>query len=246
MVKLDEAIERGGDVAFRQLHIDAVGQPQIPTPVRHQDRSAQRRADIRIAVDDSEKILGLAFGVAADHKGQAEIAVLDEGLEHGAVGGNHAQPAVLLPQRKSVTLGDRDLQPVRIELEHGGVGDPRICQQPLARRIGVEEQKRGAAGDAGRGEDFFAADFLLAGERDRRDAEAERVGRDIACILGPVDHLGHMLSGDRAIDQRAGNEQDRSDDAGAARQMGDFGRPSSDQPAIARKMRRNRLSRRRG
>ena len=113
MVKLDQAVERGGDVAFRQLHVDAVGQPQIPAPIRHQDRRAQRRADVRITVDDGEKVPGLPLGVAADHKRQAEIAVLDKGLEHGAVGGDDAEPAVLLPQRKSVTLGDRDLQAVR-------------------------------------------------------------------------------------------------------------------------------------
>ena len=102
-----------------------------------------------------EEIVGLPLGAASDHERQAEIAVVDEGFEDGAVGGDDADAAVLLPQREGLPLGDRDLQPVGIKLEHGRVGDPRIGKEPRAGRVGVEEQQRGAAGHAGGGREFF-------------------------------------------------------------------------------------------
>jgi len=131
-----------------------------------------------------------------------------------------------------VQFGGRDPGVVPFDAVVNAAG---LGAQPLARRIGIEEQKRGASGDASRGENFFAADFLFAGQRDRGDAETHRVCRDIARILGPIDHGRQMLAGDRAINQRTGDEQDRSDDAGATRQMRDYGRPARGQPAIARK-----------
>ena len=74
---------------------------------RHQDRGAQHRADVGIAVEDGEKILAWRSRAAADDQRQAEIAVLDERFEHRAVGGDDADAAVLLPQREGLPLGDR-------------------------------------------------------------------------------------------------------------------------------------------
>ena len=41
---------------------------------------------------------------------------------------------------------------------------------------------------------LLAADFFLAGERDRGDAEADRIGGDIAGILEPIDDGGDVLA----------------------------------------------------
>ena len=148
--------------------------------------------------------MACAFGAVADHQRQAEIAVLDERFEHRAVGGDDADAAVLLPEREGLPLGDRDLQAVGIKLQHRRIGDPRIGHQPRARRVGVEEQQRGAAGDAGGGENFFAADFLLAGQRNRGDAQADRIRNRIARILEPSDQVGEVLALDDAIAECAG------------------------------------------
>ena len=80
---------------------------------RFQRRSATRiearstGADVRVAIEKGEEILGLPLGAAADHQRQAEIAVLDERFEHRAVGGDDVDVAVLLPEREGLTLGDR-------------------------------------------------------------------------------------------------------------------------------------------
>ncbi len=128
--------------------------------------------NVGMPIEDVEEILGLALGALTDHQRQFDVSALDKRLKHGAVGGDDFDASVLLPQRKRLTLGDRDLQAVRIKLEHGRVGDPGIRHQACARRIGIEEQQRSAAGHAGRGQYFFAADFFLARQRNRRRCES--------------------------------------------------------------------------
>ena len=126
--------------------------------------------------------------------GRPTIAALDERLEHRAVGGDDADAAVLLPERKSLPLGDRDLQAVGIELEHRRIGDPRIGHQARARRVGVEEQQRRAAGDAGGGEDFLAADFLRAGSEIAAMRKPTEFAAASRASLSPVDQAGNMLA----------------------------------------------------
>ena len=90
-IELDQPVERGVDIGFRQRTSMPLVEPQIPAPLRHQDRRPQQRPDVGITVDNGEEILGLALGAAADHERQAEIAILDERLEHGAVVGDDAE-----------------------------------------------------------------------------------------------------------------------------------------------------------
>ena len=170
-----------------------------------------------IAIDDGEEILGLQLGAAPDDQRQTAIAVFDKRLEYGAVGGNDADAAVLLPQRESLPLGDGDLQPIGIELEDGRIGDPRIRHQAGPRGVGIEKKKRGPAGHAGGGENVFAADFLRSGQRNRRDTKAERVGGFVAGILQPSDDVGDMTAGDHAVAERGGQQQDGGGDADAGR-----------------------------
>ena len=47
--------------------------------------------------EDCKKIVGLDFGARPDDQRQIEVTILDVRLEHGAVGGDHADPPVLLP-----------------------------------------------------------------------------------------------------------------------------------------------------
>ena len=46
-----------------------------------------------------------------------------------------------------------------------------LALEPLARLLDVEEDERRRAGDAGAGENLFPRDVVIAGERDRHDAE---------------------------------------------------------------------------
>ena len=82
---------------------------------------------------------------------------------------------MFLPERERRTLLDADLQLAGIELEHAGIGDPRIALELRARLLDIEEQQRRGAGDAGSGEHFLPIHVLVAGERDRHDAKAGRV-----------------------------------------------------------------------
>ena len=129
----------------------------------------------RIFVEQRQEILGPGLGADADHQRQlGETAAPAIGPDHGAVVGDHLDLAVALPEREGVALGHRDMQPARIELEHGGFGDPGIGLEPRPRLAGVEEQQRGPPGDAGGFENVVARQPALAGERDRGDAEARQ------------------------------------------------------------------------
>ena len=163
-----------------------------------------------------------ALGALADQKRQAAITILDERLEHRAVGGDHAHGAVLLPQRKGLPLGDADLQPIRIKLEHRRVGDPGIGHQPRPRRVGIEEQQRGVPGHAGDGQHLFAADFLRPGERNGGNAKAGGVGGLVAGVLEPIDDIGDMAAGDGTVAERRDQQKNRTGNAKSAwRQPGD-------------------------
>ena len=232
MIERDQPVERSHHIGFRQPHIDAVGEPQIPAPLRHQDRGAQLGADIGIAVDDGEEILGRAFRAFADHERQPDIAAFDERFEHRAVGGDDADAAVLLPDGKSLPFGHRDLQAIGIKFQHRRIANPRIGHQPLARGVGVEEQQRSAAGDAGGGEDFLAADFLRAGQRNRGDPEADRIRHRVAGVLEPGDQIGKVLALDDAIAERAREQQHGSRDTDARRQALEPRTPASGEAAI--------------
>ena len=143
-VERDQPLQRGRDVGFRQPHVDAVLQPQVPAPLAHQDRGAHEGAQRGIAVEQREEFLGARLGAAPDHQRQLDQARRDIGLEHGAVVGDDRDLPVLLPEREGLALLDADLQLARIELEHGGVGDPGIGLEPFARLLDVEKQQRRA------------------------------------------------------------------------------------------------------
>ena len=178
------------DVGFGQADVEAVAQPQIPAPLGDQDRSPHLVAQIRIALEQRQDLLGARRRAHAHHQRQAQQAGIDVGLEHGPVAGDHRDAAVLLPQREGLALLDADLQPIGIELEDRGIRDPGIGLEPVARRVDIEKQQRGGAGHARGAENFLAADVPLAGQRDRGDAEAGRIGGGIARILEGIDDRG--------------------------------------------------------
>ncbi len=214
-----QPLERLLDIGFRQADVDAVIEPQVPAAFGDENRSAQHPADIGKAVDDGEEIVARALCAFADQKRQAAIAILDERFEDRTVGGNDADGAVLLPERKSLPLGHADLQTVGIKLEHGGVGDPGIGHEPGARRLRIKEQKRGVAGHAGDRQHLFAADFLRAGQRNGGNTETGGVGRLVAGVLQPIDDVGDMAAGDGAVAEGCGQEKNEARKAKSARRQ---------------------------
>ena len=66
-------MKAGGVVNLAQVEegirqaVDAVAEPQIPAPFRHQHRGAHRRANVGVTVDDGEEIFGLALRAAPNH-----------------------------------------------------------------------------------------------------------------------------------------------------------------------------------
>jgi hypothetical protein len=127
--------------------------------------------------------------------------------------------AVFLPESKSLPLGDADLQPVGIKLQHRGFGDPGIGHQLPARRVGIEEEQRRAAGDAGGSEHILAADLLLTGQRNGCDVEADGIGAGVSQGRKLFGDDGKMPARDRAISQAAADQQRGSARPRAARQM---------------------------
>ena len=216
-VEIDQSAQRLLGLAFRQQHLDAVFQMQVPAPFGDQHRGFDRLRDRRIALEQREEILRLMLGAVADHQRQRGETLRHEGFQHGAVGGDQINAAVLLPEREGLALLDLDAQPVGIKLEHGGVRDPRIGHQADARLSGVEEQQRRAAGDAGKTEDVVAADFMFAGERDFGNAEADAVGRGVADVLDlRGDHLA-VAAFDHAVKSAGEQQQGGGRGTGAAR-----------------------------
>ena len=67
---------------------------------RDQNRGEHVVVNLGIAGEQFEKFLGARFGAAADHERQRHVGPRHERLEHGAVGGDHADAAVLLPERE--------------------------------------------------------------------------------------------------------------------------------------------------
>ena len=134
------------DVGFRQPHVEAVLAAAGSSAARRPGSTARTCSRIvGIAIEQREEVLGARLGAAADHQRQPhQRAASTIGLEHGAVVGDDGDAAVLLPEREGLALGDGDLQLAGIELEHGRVGDPGIGLEPLARRLDIEEQQRGA------------------------------------------------------------------------------------------------------
>src|SRR5690606_15444672 len=80
--------------------------------------------------------------------------------------------------------------------------------EPLARGAGVEEEQRGAAGDAGGGEHPLAAELVRATERDFGDAEAERACGVVAEVLHARGHGLPVAALERAV-AHAGEQQQR-------------------------------------
>ena len=204
--------------ALGQADVEPVAQSQVPAALADQDRGAHLVADAGEAVEQVKEFLGLRLGAATDHQRQLEQLRHRVGFQHGAVVGDHRYAAVLLPQRERLALLDADLQFAGIELQHGGVGDPRIGLQPLARTghaRGTDSEVRPVI--VGGGEHLFPADILVAGDRDRHDAEADRIGGLVADILQAVDDRRDVVALDDAVAQAGEHDHDRGGDAGAAR-----------------------------
>ena len=119
--------------------------------------------------------------------------------------GDHRDLAVLLPEREGVALGDRDVQPAGIELEHGRLGDPGIGLEPRrapARRRGTAATMRPVMPAVVRISSRVSC--LLAGERDRGDAEARRRWRRRRERRASSRHdHRHVAAAHRAVSRRS-------------------------------------------
>src|SRR5262249_32000789 len=200
-------------------HVDAVIQPQIPAPFAHQHRRADEVAHGGIAIEQSEELLGFRLRSLTDDEGQLDETRRDIRFEHGAVVGDDRYVSVFLPQREGLAFLDTDLQLAGIELEHRGVRNPRIGLEPLARLIDVEKEQRSGAGDAGGGEHLLAADVMIAGERDRDDAEAGCTGNPVARTFDAGDYRRNMIAPDGTIGEARDNDDGGGGNAHAARPL---------------------------
>ena len=213
-------------LGFRQPHVDAVLEHDVPAPLGDENRGAQLVADRGIFVEQRQEILGPGLGADAHDQRQLGEMLPGIGLDHGAVVGDHLDLAVALPEREGVALGHRDMQPARIELEHGGIGDPGVGLEPRPRLAGVEEQQRRPPGDAGGVENVLAASArrwpASAIEVMRKPAE---VGDGVAEIAEFRHDHRQMPAADGAVGDARQHERQRGGDAGAARQPPASGRP---------------------
>ena len=140
------------------------------------------------------------------------------GLDHGAIVGDNLDLAVALPEREGVALGHRDMQPARVELEHGGIGNPGIGLEPRPRLAGVKEQQRRPPGDAGRCQNVLAAQPTLTSKGNRGDAEARQIGDGVAEVAEFRHDHRQMPAADGAIGGTRHDERQRRGDAGTTRQ----------------------------
>jgi len=215
-VERNEPRQRGRNVGFRQPHVDAVLQPQVPAPFAHQDRGAHEGAQRGVAVEQRQEFLRARLRAAPDHERQFDEARRDIGSEHGAVFGNDVHLSVLLPQREGLALLDADLKLAGIEFEHGGVGDPGIGLEAFARLLDVEKEQRRGVGDAGGGEHLLAADVVLAGKRDRHDPEAGGIGGAVTRVFQRRNDARDMIAFDGAVGEARENDDDGAGNADAA------------------------------
>ncbi len=112
-------------------------------------------------------------------EGQVDVALVAHLVDHGAVGGDHLDLAVALPEGGGLALDLVDHDLVGIELAHRHAGDERLGEQALARPVEVEEGHRGAPVDPGGGEHLALVHPRDAGDRHPLDAEAGDAGHDV-------------------------------------------------------------------
>ncbi len=77
-----------------------------------------------------------------------------------------------------------------------------------ARVRGIEKQQRRAFGDPGKHQNFIAANFMFAGERNFGNAEPQFVSGRVANILNVLENLRAVATFDCAI-ANAGEQQHR-------------------------------------
>ena len=139
------------------------------------------------------------------------------GSEHGPVGGDHRDLAVVLPEREGFAFLERDLEPARIELAHRRLRDPGHAFEAAAGSVDIEEQQRGAHSHSGGGEDLLLGELPVAAERDRGDAEAGRIAGGVACVLERIDDRRDMVALESPVAGAHQNQQGGRGDAGAFR-----------------------------
>lgn len=124
--------------------------------------------------------------------------------------------AARLPEREGGAFDDGDGEPVGKQLLHGRIADPGVHFQLFAGLCSIKEEQRGAPADAGDRQDLFARKMLVAGDGDRGDTKADRVGRHIAAILEPLGHGRQMPAMDDAEGSPGRCNEDRRGDDGEA------------------------------
>jgi len=213
-----QPIERLVDIEFRQPHFDAIAQPQVPAPVGDQHRRPHIVAQRREPIEQCEEFPGAQLRAVAHHQRKVRIGRRHVRLEHGAVTGDHPDPARLLPQGERFALGDRDHQAIGQQLLDGRFRDPGIGLEAGAGIGDIEEQERGASGYAGGGENFLAAEMVLPRQRHRRDIEADDIRRHVADIAEKIEHHVGVAATHGAIARAHGDDRYGSREPGTPRQ----------------------------
>src|SRR5207249_9282705 len=136
-IERNEPVEGGRHVGFRQADIEIVPELQVPAPLGDEHAAADLLAERRIAIEQGEKIPGLGLGAASDHEREGGESRIARRADHGAVGGDQAELAGELPERKRLAFPYPDLEPVREELADRSVRDPRNRLEPRACRLDI-------------------------------------------------------------------------------------------------------------
>ena len=141
-------------------------------------------------VDLGQKVRRAFAGAGADHEGQMLETPAVEGNDHRAVAGNHRDLAVLLPEGEGLALDDVDAKLARIELEDGGLGDPRIAAQPVAAALASRNRSEVRPVTPASSIASSRDTLIATGEGHRGDAESGRAGQFVA----PVGQVARTVS----------------------------------------------------
>ena len=215
--------DRRAGALFGELHLDAVLHVQRPAPAGDEDPGFDARSEIAEARKKT-----VVFGHAnlrslAHHERQSQEFFIVQFVDDFSVGVDDVDRPVLLPQGVWLTFLDRDDQPVRIKLEHPGALDQRQLHH-LPAHLGSVEKRQGVAGAyAGGGQHVGLGHFLVPGDGDGRNLEADGAGDDVAkgSVLRDEFGVASPLQEAGAADQREERRDGDEADAGPGQENGE-------------------------
>lgn len=206
--------KRLGGVGLGQADVDAV-ELERPAPAGDVGAGADARSERTGRLDQREIFLEALVGARADDERQVDVALVAQVIDHLAVGGDHLDLAVLLPERGGLALDLIDDDLVGVELPHGGAGDQLLGEQSVAHAIDVEERHGGAPVDTGGAQHLALVHPRQAGDGHPLDAEAGDPREDVErpailgdeAIVAPAhDEAGQRDRAGKPGDQRRARE----------------------------------------